>query len=680
MSPKEFFFRLLGKDPEAVIVSFLSGPERIARAMVAEVRALVPDREHYAVTDLDIPGIVCIPPSELPGPLKRKRIGLAPTLFTGEPAYRSLRRTAFRFAPHKILAYNARLERHHLRLRTLIASILFLRGVPLDRIYLRPTWLFPFKRDRSVWPQRHEVLEGRPAAADRRRVAILSPYFPYPLSHGGAVRIFNLIREASRDFDVFLFSFAEDPDAASGSPLLELCARLILFPSPRYREPRWASLLPPEVKEYSSPYVSRTIQAICRQHDVSLMQVEYAQLASYGRDILVEHDVTFDLYQQLLSGTRTLSAWWNYWRWRRYESRMLRRYRRVVVMSEKDAGLLGVPQVRVIPNGVDLTRFRPEPEASGSHLLFVGSFRHFPNVGAYRFFTEEVWPLIAHRPGLRFTVIAGPDPELYWSERPADDRIELLGFVSDVRPFYAAANIVVVPTQVSAGTNLKVLEAMAAGRAVVSTTAGCAGLGVRHTESVWIADTAADFAGAIQRLLDDVDLRHTIARHGRHHVEREFGWAKIGAAQKQLWMELLTGVTVRVATRSDLPAISRIQAASQSASHWEPPSYFDFHVSVAERGGSICGFMVTREVGGEIEVLNLAVDPAHRRTGVATCLLQTIPANFIYLEVRESNEAARKLYSKLGFQVIGLRKEYYDNPVESALVMRLSRQNDHATF
>jgi hypothetical protein len=99
-------------------------------------------------------------------------------------------------APLRVLAYNRNLVRHHLKLTTPIASFLFLRGVPLDRIWLRPSWLFPFRKDRSVWPADHRVYEGRPLSPARKRVAIVSPYFPFPLSHGGAVRIFNLLREA----------------------------------------------------------------------------------------------------------------------------------------------------------------------------------------------------------------------------------------------------------------------------------------------------------------------------------------------------------------------------------------------------------------------------------------------------------------------------------------------------
>ena len=110
----------------------------------------------------------------------------------------------------------------------------------------------------------------------------------------------------------------------------------------------------------------------------------------------MEHDVTFDLFTQIARRERTLSAAWDAFRWRRFETRALRRFPQVVVMSEKDAEMVGVPST-VIPNGVDLDRFRPAPEAPGEHLLFIGSFRHFPNIAAYRFFAEEVWPLLARQ-------------------------------------------------------------------------------------------------------------------------------------------------------------------------------------------------------------------------------------------------------------------------------------------
>jgi ribosomal protein S18 acetylase RimI-like enzyme len=251
--------------------------------------------------------------------------------------------------------------------------------------------------------------------------------------------------------------------------------------------------------------------------------------------------------------------------------------------------------------------------------------------------------------------------------------LEIHGFVSDVRPFYEAANVVVVPTQVSAGTNLKALESLACQRVMVSTTSGCAGLGQKHGENVWIADDPQGFAEGIEYLLGHDVIRRDIAASGRDFVAKRYGWSKIGQLQARLWNELLTGIVVRPGNRSDTEELRRIQLSSHTASHWEPETYFEFDVLVAERAGTICGFLVSRNIAGEIEVLNLATSPEARRQGVATALLGFLDSDDIFLEVRESNRIARKLYEKLGFSIVGTRAEYYDDPVETALVMRLSR-------
>ena len=131
----------------------------------------------------------------------------------------------------------------------------------------------------------------------------------------------------------------------------------------------------------------------------------------------------------------------------------------ILVASEvdKDAGMIALPSVRVIPNGVDLDRFRPVTERPGQQLLFIGSFRHFPNILAYRFFTEQVWPLLAERfPAMTLTAVAGPDPLLYWRASQdlaapvRDSRIRLLEFVEDVRPLADLLNKAGMETEVVA--------------------------------------------------------------------------------------------------------------------------------------------------------------------------------------------------------------------------------------
>jgi ribosomal protein S18 acetylase RimI-like enzyme len=681
---KQFIFRLLGKDPEAIVVSFATGDPELAERMFAEIQSLVPDRRHFLIKPEDFSarstlGIY----RQLRRRFRAYRIGQAPLLLDRDSRYSALRRAVFLYAPTKILAYNTRFQRHQLSFGTAAASFLFVKGVPLDRIFLRPGWLVPWTKDRSIYPSKVEQIDGRTLSPRRRRIGVVSPYFPFPLAHGGAVRIFNLLREMSEEFDIFLFAFRDNETAKDLTPVLELCARVILADKPRYREPRWSTLAPPEVHEFRSPAMIEALARIRAEYKIEAVQVEYTMLAPYAGEVLVEHDVTFELYRQIRDRSPGISQRWDYFRWQRFEKKWIGRYCKVVVMSEQDRTLLAQPNVAVVPNGVDLARFTPEIERPGERLLFIGSFRHFPNIVAYRFFVEHIWPILRkYSSEIRFTVVAGPDPLLYWREHtglssiPPDDRIRLLEFVSDVRPLYVEANLAIVPTLVSAGTNLKVLEAMAMDRAVVSTSSGCAGLGLQHAINVWIADRPEDFCAAIQNLLQDHGLRRRIAEAGRGHVERNYGWRQIGVRQRALLRELMPSrVSIRPAQESDLREIAEIQYTAPESSQWQAHDYLAFDCKVASLDNRIAGFLVSRSVGDkEREILNIAIHPDFRRLHIATELLKAELSRWPgahFLEVRESNAAARRLYEGLGFQAVGERPAYYDNPIETGIVMRI---------
>jgi len=566
---KRALFSLLGQDPEAVVLA--------AAPLADTMRELTPS--HRLI-------LIDVVPDEPAGSawlrLRRacrgRRIALA-AIPTREKA---LLRAALLAFPNKVLAFHDNLDRHHIHWTSPIASLLFLRGVPLDRIFLRP-WC----KDLSVLPQTWRAMDGRPWRPGTPRVAVLSPYCTYPLAHGGAVRLHNLLREASREFDIALFAFEDGQTQADFDQTLTFCSRLYIAAKPYYREPRWSTLTPPEACEFYTPALHTQLRAELAQLGIPILQTEYTQMARYGGDILTEHDVTFDLFAQIHANAPSLRTWWDLFRWRRFEQRALRQFPHAVAMSEKDATLLeriprslrtplahargsdpshhsepnhsselshdrqGVDNltpesapdraiVTVIPNGVDLARFVPEPEPDSRNLLFIGSFRHFPNVRAYRYFVEQVWPLLENQnSALSATVVAGPDPHLYWPHPSPDPRIALRGFTADVRPLYVDVNLVLIPTVVSAGTNLKALEAMAMQRAIVSTSSGVAGLGLKHGHSVWIADTPQEFAAAILRLLEDAGLRATLARNARHIAVAKYGWPALAELQTKLWRSLL---------------------------------------------------------------------------------------------------------------------------------------------
>ncbi len=665
---KRFWFSIRGVDPEAVVVTFATGPQPLALAMHEEVKRIIPDRRHFLVEMQ--PGSTWHLWRRLRRLFGGLRIGMAPVLLGTGSEFAALRRAAWLLAPRKILAYNLRLERYHLAAASPVSSILFARGVPLDRIHLRP-WFWPWRsKDGSTLAPGHRLFRGRPASPARARAAVVTPFFPWPLSHGGAVRIYHLLKEAAVEYDIDLYAFAEHETEADLAQLARFCHRLFLLPKPRYREPNWSTLLPPQVHEYWSPELARLLA----MHRAPVTQIEFTQLALYAGEILVEHDITADLYRQIYERDPSTMNWWNLWRWQRCERRAIARAEAVVTMSEKDAVLAQHPQAVVIANGVNLSRFQPSPEPDGPpRLLFIGSFRHFPNVSALRFFLDEVWPAL---PGdLELTVAAGPDPEPHWGgSLPRLDRVRILGYVADVKPLYDQSNVVIVPTVVSAGTNIKVLEAMAMERAVVSTSSGCAGLGLVHRESVWVADGASAFIEGVRRLTQDGPLRRHLATAARAHAERNFSWSQLGLRQRELWRKWAPSpLKLGPGHQADVAGIERMQSLSAEAAHWPAQDYLSHQVTVAKLHNEVVGFAVTRRTApDEDELLNLAVDPVHRGHGIGQRLLEKAmvqASSVIHLEVRESNLAALRLYEKVGFYVTGRRKAYYQNPPESGIVM-----------
>jgi GT2 family glycosyltransferase/glycosyltransferase involved in cell wall biosynthesis len=400
---------------------------------------------------------------------------------------------------------------------------------------------------------------GRPATG-KPRVLVASPYLPFPLSHGGAVRMYNLMRRAAEEFDLLLVAFTEH--AAPPPPeVLAICAEVVLVRRAGSHDLPFTGR-PEVVEEFASPAFRAALQQTVRKWRPAIAQLEFTQLAQYAPDcapartILVEHDVTFDLYQQLLR----LDDRWELRReldlWRKFETAAWHTVDRVVTMSEQDRRIVTSTPAVTLANGVDLDRFRPAAVGQASRpvihpvseiihrrILFIGSFAHRPNVMAVEFFLHDVWPLL-HDATLH--IIAGARHEQYAVAADlAQPGITLEGFVADVRPAYQRAELVVAPLVASAGTNIKVLEAMAMGKAVVSTDAGVNGLCLTPGEDFVLVHTAREMAAAIEKLLADPAGRVRIEAAARARVERDYSWDTIARAQSALYHELIDARTIQ---------------------------------------------------------------------------------------------------------------------------------------
>ncbi len=395
------------------------------------------------------------------------------------------------------------------------------------------------------------------SGGERPRVLLVSPFVPYPLSHGGAVRIYNLCRALADRVDFSLVARREQHDVIHYEKLEEIFreVHVVDFDEPTLRDER----LPEQVRRHQSRALRALIGELARRWKPDLLQIEYTHMAAF-RDaapgvpaILVEHDLTFSLYRQLARNDPGARP--GYERWLEFERRWLEAYDGVWAVSEDDRqaaireGRREADRTFTIANGVDIGRFTPGEEPTPApEILYVGSFRHLPNILGFEKLRDQLMSRVWSRhPEVRLRVVAGPQHEQFWyklgrksSLAGLDPRIEVLGFVEDMRPLYARATVVVVPLEVSAGTNIKVLEAMACGKAVVTTPVGCAGLGLLDGQEVLIREDWPEFAEAVCDLVSDAALRSRMAARARRTAEERFSWTAIAQDAYLSYQMLIT--------------------------------------------------------------------------------------------------------------------------------------------
>ncbi|MBP1684186.1 MAG: putative glycosyltransferase [Deltaproteobacteria bacterium] len=383
------------------------------------------------------------------------------------------------------------------------------------------------------------------------RILFLSSWFPYPPSNGSKLRTFNLLRELSRQHDVTLLSFADQPDVDPAAPALAGMCRaveVVATPCRSARRAAWLSFLrtaPRSLVGTRSPEMEQRIGELLSASPFDLVIASQLQAASYvpscgGLTALFEEVELGVLYEQFAhapSVLRRLRYGLTWFKHRRYLARLLRSFRACTVVSERERALLSStvpehPAITVIPNGVDLADYASVHQTpQRNRLIFTGSFRYIANHDAMCWFVRDVYPLI--RAGV-------PDIQLTITGDAADRRVPdtpgvvHTGHVADVRPLIASSWISVAPVRIGGGTRVKILEAMALGTPVVATSKGAEGLDVRHGVHLLIADTPHAFAEQVLHLLADPELRAELSRNARQMVEARYNWTTIGRRLAEL--------------------------------------------------------------------------------------------------------------------------------------------------
>ncbi len=230
-----------------------------------------------------------------------------------------------------------------------------------------------------------------------------------------------------------------------------------------------------------------------------------------------------------------------------YEQNAVGRFQHVIAVSESDRSLMSrwvdPSRITVVPTGVDLAHYAPDPEAKekGQTVTFIGAMDWEPNVDGVEYFCTEIWPEIRKAmPEAKFRIV-GRNPGRR-VQRWATDAIEVTGEVPSVIEYLRESAVVVVPLRIGGGTRLKIYEAMAAGKAVVSTTVGAEGLDVEHGRDIILADDAGSFAQAVITLLRDEPMRQQYARAAAETAAR-YDWSAIGQRFKEVLQSLVAAGT-----------------------------------------------------------------------------------------------------------------------------------------
>jgi glycosyltransferase involved in cell wall biosynthesis len=387
------------------------------------------------------------------------------------------------------------------------------------------------------------------------RILCLSTWFPYPPDNGAKIRAYHLIRSLAASHAVTLVAF--HPTRA-GLDRRHLASELRLsdiraVPADPFRYVGMPQALkfcsPIPVAYWPSRLMRQAVAQAAAQGAASgpwnaIVSIQphvgrcAAQIPSIPRILDVDTSLSFQMYERHLLQNRALprlQAWVSLQKARRYESELFRSFHLCTVVSPAEIGfvesMLAGSECRVepSPNGVDCRHFQPGlvPSQPGT-LIYNGALTYAANYDAMQYFLAEIYPPIqAKAPGVSLT-ITGSTAGVDRSALVLDGSVHFSGYVEDIRFPVAGASVCVVPLRQGSGTRLKILEAMALGTPVVSTSKGAEGLAVTSGQDILIADDPAEFATQVVRLLGDVALRERLVANARRLVERTYDWAEIG--------------------------------------------------------------------------------------------------------------------------------------------------------
>jgi len=374
-----------------------------------------------------------------------------------------------------------------------------------------------------------------------------------PLDTGGKIRSFHILKELARRHPTDLFTFYQQyPD--DGHPGLDRYVRQV-FSVPLPIAPPGSvsdlahygcnlfSLRPYSMAKYCRPEVARRLRQIVLSEEYDIVVCDFFLTGAVipwdlpHPKVLFTHNVEAQIWQRHYQVSR--NPIWRAVAWREYKTiaRLERRYLKqadfVLTVSENDreffAGFVDPAKLAAIPTGVDVEYFRPAPGTEQPNtLVFTGSMDWTPNEDGILYFLDEILPRVRRDvPGVSLWVVGRRPSQRLHKAAGRLPRVKVTGTVDDIRPYLQQGAVYVVPLRIGGGTRIKIFEAMAAGKAVVSTTLGAEGLPVTHGQNILLADEPEEFARRVVDLLRDEGLRTRMGQAARALVERNHGWASV---------------------------------------------------------------------------------------------------------------------------------------------------------
>ncbi len=390
-----------------------------------------------------------------------------------------------------------------------------------------------------------------------------------PADSGGKIRTYNLLRELHRICDVTYVSF-KGTDTPNDEPEIRSCASHVVTVYQQEEKKNglgfharvlrsMASPLPYVVQKYRSPKIvdqqRRCFQATENRQDTVLLCdfLEMAENVDWTLPcpkVLLQHNVESQIWRRYFeTETNPLKrAFFNFERKRmsRYERKACNRFDWVFTVSEHDKVVLQDEldikcPIEVLESGVDSEYFKPrsESEVVANKLVFLGSLDWMPNMDGMHWFTRAVYPLVKQQCPAVTLDIVGRRPGTKIRQLAANDStIQILADVPDVRPHVAASDLFIVPLRIGGGSRIKIYEAMAMRRPVVSTTLGAEGLPLTPDQNIAIGDSPIEFAAQVVRLLKNPDLKRSIASSGFELVTENYQWTNVALKLRDRCLEL----------------------------------------------------------------------------------------------------------------------------------------------